>query len=56
MPRGLIVTMGLVGRDAIIERHQHGRHTYKPEDYGLERGSVERAFAAYIINFAEHAR
>ena len=32
------------------------QQTIDDEDYGLERESVERAFAAYIISFAKHAR
>ena len=34
------------------QRHQHGRHVYKPEDYGLSVDAVRKAFVAYVGEFA----
>ena len=34
------------------QRHQHGRHVYKPEDYGLSVDAVRKAFVTYVGEFA----
>jgi len=32
-------------------QHKHGRHRYRPEDFGLDRGALERRFEAYYRRY-----
>jgi hypothetical protein len=38
--------------EAENKRHKHGKHVYNPDDYGLSKARVHKAFEAYFTYFA----
>jgi hypothetical protein len=38
--------------EAENERHKHGKHVYDPDDYGLSKARVHKAFETYFAYFA----